>query len=88
MNNETNLSSDVENKPKVSKKQQACVNRYVAANYDRINVTFKKGEKDFLRMAADKANKSVNAYIVDAVHEAMVRDGFPVVDNNEENNPT
>jgi len=77
MNNETNLSSEVENKPKVSKKQQACVNRYVAANYDRINVTFKKGEKDLLRTAADKANKSVNAYIVDAVHEAMERDGVP-----------
>ena len=74
---ETNLSSEVENKPKVSKKQQACVNRYVAANYDRINVTFKKGEKDLLRTAADKANKSVNAYIVDAVHEAMERDGVP-----------
>ena len=77
MNNETNLSLEVENKPKVSKKQQACVNRYVAANYDRINVTFKKGEKDLLRMAADKANKSVNAYIVDAVHEVMEKDGIP-----------
>lgn len=83
MNNETNLSSEVENKPKVSKKQQACVNRYVAANYDRINVTFKKGEKDLLRTAADKANKSVNAYIVDAVHEAMERDGIPTEVDSE-----
>ena len=83
MNNETNLSSEVENKPKVSKKQQACVNRYVAANYDRINVTFKKGEKDLLRMAADKANKSVNAYIVDAVHEVMEKDGIPTEVDSE-----
>lgn len=83
MNNETNLSSEVENKPKVSKKQQACVNRYVAANYDRINVTFKKGEKDLLRTAADKVNKSVNAYIVDAVHEAMERDGIPTEVDSE-----
>lgn len=65
---------DNENKPKVSKKQQACVNRYVAANYDRINVTFRKGEKDQIKFVADKAGKSVNAYIVDAVHEAMERD--------------
>lgn len=77
MNIETNLQPESDLKPKVSKKQQACVNRYVAANYDRINVTFKKGEKDLLRTAADKANKSVNAYIVDAVHEAMERDGVP-----------
>ena len=83
MNNEINLSSEVENKPKVSKKQQACVNRYVAANYDRINVTFKKGEKDLLRTAADKVNKSVNAYIVDAVHEAMERDGIPTEVDSE-----
>lgn len=77
MNNEINHPEGAENKPKVSKKQQACVNRYVAANYDRINVTFKKGEKERLRTAADMANKSVNAYVVDAVHEAMERDGVP-----------
>lgn len=66
-----------EPKAKVSKKQQACVNRYVAANYDRINVTFKKGEKEVIRAAADRANKSVNSYIVDAVHEAIERESDP-----------
>lgn len=75
MNTETNIQTEAVIKPKVSKKQQACVNRYVAANYDRINVTFRKGEKELLRLAAEKADKSVNAYIVDVVHEAMERDG-------------
>ena len=65
---------DAESKTKVSKKQQACVNRYVAANYDRINVTFKKGEKELIKRAAGRAEKSVNAYIVDAVREAIERE--------------
>lgn len=52
---------------KVSKAQQQAVNRYVQKNYDRINVTFRKGMKEELKTAADKHGESVNAYIVRAV---------------------
>ena len=83
MNSEKNFSEEVVDKPKISKKQQACVNRYVAANYDRINVTFRKGEKELLRIAAAKAQKSVNAYIVDAVHEAMKKEDIPLETDRE-----
>ena len=34
---------------KVSKAQQRAVNKYVKANYDRVNVTFPKGRKESIR---------------------------------------
>ena len=59
----------------VSKAQQASVNKYVKANYDRVNVTFPKGKKDIIKAAADAHGQSVNGYIVEAVNEKMERDG-------------
>ncbi len=59
----------------VSKKQQACVNKYVKANYDRVNVTFPKGKKDIVKAHAEGRGESVNAFINRAVDEAMERDG-------------
>lgn len=58
----------------VSKKQQASVNKYVRANYDRINVTFPKGRKAELKAYATAHGESVNSFIVRAVDEAMERD--------------
>lgn len=57
----------------VSKAQQASVNKYVKANYDRINVTFPKGRKDEIKAIADTQGQSVNAYIISAVDEKMER---------------
>lgn len=59
----------------VSKAQQASVNKYVKANYDRINVTFPKGRKEVIKSAADVHGQSVNGYIVEAVNEKIERDG-------------
>lgn len=60
---------------KVSKKQQACVNRYIAKTYDRINLTVKKGDKDVIKAHADKYDGgSVNAFIQRAIAETMERD--------------
>ena len=58
----------------ISKKQQACVNRYVAKNYDRINLTVKKGTKEVLQEHAEKHGESVNGFIVRAITETMKRD--------------
>lgn len=60
----------------VSKKQQACVNRYVSTHYDRINVTFQKGMKETLKSAADAAGLSVNAYINRAIAERLKKDNI------------
>lgn len=59
---------------KISKAQQKAVNKYVKNNYDRINVTFPKGQKEKLKEHSQKQNESVNAFILRAVSETMERD--------------
>jgi hypothetical protein len=67
---------------KVSKAQQKAVNKYVKNNYDRINVTFPKGEKEKIRAHAQSGGESVNAFIIRAVRETMEREsvGIPFPD--------
>lgn len=60
--------------PKVSKAQQKAVNKYVKNNYDRINVTFPKGEKDLLKNHVKNTGESVNGFILRSVKETMERD--------------
>lgn len=59
---------------KVSKAQQRAVNKYVKANYDRINVTFPKGRKEELKAHAQARGESVNAFINRAITETLERD--------------
>ena len=59
---------------RVSKAQQKAVNKYVKNNYDRINVTFPKGQKEIIMLAATSAGESVNSYIKKAVDQRMERD--------------
>ena len=59
---------------KVSKAQQKAVNKYVKNNYDRINVTFPKGQKEIIMQAAEAVGESVNGYIKKAVDQRMERD--------------
>lgn len=61
---------------KVSKAQQKAVNKYVKNNYDRINVTFPKGQKEKIAAAATAAGESVNGYIKKAIEERMERDSI------------
>lgn len=58
----------------VSKAQQACVNKYVKANYDRINVTMPKGKKDTIRAHAETQGESVNSFINRAIDNQMEQD--------------
>ena len=57
-----------------SKAQQKAVNKYMAANYDRINLTVLKGRKDIIKAHADAHGESVNGFINRAIDEAMERD--------------
>ena len=59
---------------KISKAQQKAVNKYVRNNYDRINVTFPKCQKEVITAAAEAAGESVNGYIKKAVEQRMQRD--------------
>lgn len=58
----------------VSKAQQKAVNKYMAANYDRINLTVAKGRKAAIQAHAAARGESVNAFIGRAIEEAMERD--------------
>ena len=55
----------------VSKAQQKAVNKYMAANYDRINLTVPKGRKDEIQTFAAQTGESVNGFINRAIGEAM-----------------
>lgn len=46
-------------------------NSFNAANYDRINLTVPKGQKEAIRMHAESHGESVNGFINRAIKEAM-----------------
>lgn len=49
--------------------------KYNAKAYDRINIVVPKGRKEEIRAAAERAGeKSINAYIVQAIMERMMRE--------------
>lgn len=58
----------------VSKAQQKAVNKYMAANYDRVNLTLPKGQKEVVQAHASTRGESVNGFIGRAILEAMERD--------------
>lgn len=55
----------------VSKAQQKAVNKYMAANYDRINLTVPKGRKEEIQAFAAQTGESVNGFINRAIGETM-----------------
>lgn len=61
-------------KSKISKAQQKAVQKYVKKNYDRIELTVPKGQKDFISQLATTAGESVNGYIKKAVEERIQRE--------------
>ena len=58
----------------VSKAQQKAVNKYMSANYDRVNLTMPKGQKDTIKAHAEKKGESVNSFINRAINETMERE--------------
>lgn len=57
-----------------TKAQQKAVNKYMAANYDRVNVTMPKGKKDIIKSHAETQGESVNGFINRAIDETIARD--------------
>ena len=58
----------------VSKAQQKAVNKYMAANYDRINLTVPKGKKDTIQAYAEAQGESVNGFINRAIDHQIFQD--------------
>lgn len=57
-----------------SKAQQRATNKYMKANYDRVNLTLPKGRKAELQAHASDRGESVNGFINRAIDEAIMRD--------------
>lgn len=57
-----------------TKAQQKAVNKYMANNYDRINLTVPKGQKDEIKAHADNMGESVNGFINRAIENQIERD--------------
>ena len=57
-----------------SKAQQKAVNKYMNANYDRVNLTMPKGKKERIQAYAKKTGESVNSFINRAIDQAMEQD--------------
>ena len=55
----------------VSKAQQKAVHKYVKANYDRLELTLPKGQKEEVKNFAAAQGESVNAFIARLIEEAM-----------------
>ena len=58
-----------------TKAQQKAVNKYMASNYDRINLTVPKGAKETIKSHAESRGESVNGFINRAINETIERDG-------------
>lgn len=52
-----------------TKASQKAVNKYIASNYDRINLTTKKGKKEKYKETAKKEGKSLNQYIIECIEK-------------------
>ncbi|OUO17353.1 hypothetical protein [Flavonifractor sp. An4] len=54
-----------------NEKKRESNRRWDRANLDRLSVAFPAGSKDAIQDAAERAGKSVNRFIIDAVMEAV-----------------
>ena len=59
---------------KISKAQQKADHKYVKNNYDRLELTVPKGQKDIIKAAAENAGESLNTYVRNAINQRMERD--------------
>ena len=59
----------------ISKAQQAAVHKYVKANYDRLELTLPKGQKELAKDFAAANGESVNSFISRLIAEAMQQKG-------------
>lgn len=57
-----------------TKASQRAVAKYTRENYDRINVTLPKGQREEIKTHAEKHGESVNHFIKRAIDETIERD--------------
>jgi len=57
-----------------TKAAQRAVNKYMKENYDRVNLTMPKGQKEEFKAHAEARGESLNGFILRAMIEARDRD--------------
>ena len=58
----------------ISEAQGKAVAKYNAANYDRVELRLKKGQKDIIKAHAESRGESLNNFVSRAISETMERD--------------
>lgn len=54
-----------------TKASQKAVNKYISANYDRVNLVMPKGKKEECKKAAEASGKSLNQFIIDCIEQQL-----------------
>ena len=68
----------------MAQKRTAYKWEYLQNHYDRISLTVKQGMRDTIRKTAEAKGQSLNAYINDAIREALERDGVKMDEGAED----
>ena len=58
----------------IGKASTRAKNKYNAANYDRIALSVKKGQREIIKAHADSMGESLNSFVNRAIDEAMSND--------------
>ena len=61
---------------KYSEKQKIATDKYVAENFDRIQIKVRKGKKDKISMLAEQNGMSMSAFIISLIESEAERQGF------------
>ena len=62
-------------------------NQFITENYDRINLTVPKGNKEIIKEHAEQQGESTNAFINRAIDEAIDRDKEKETQTKENGEP-
>lgn len=54
-----------------SEAQHRASMKYERANYERISILLRKGDRDRIRAVAEKAGKSITGWAKDLIYEAL-----------------
>lgn len=58
----------------ITEAQKRAVAKYNSANYDKLTVRIKKGQREILKAHADGRGESLNGWIVSAIKEKLKKE--------------
>ena len=74
-----------EKREEMAKASTKAKNKYAAQNYDSLRIIVPKGCKELVKAAATaKTGGSINGYVNQAINERLQKDGFPVMQRQEQ----